>query len=803
MAGFLEIAVFLIFFLVFAYFRISPGIWTPLIGLLLILTSYFEPFGFLRLIEWLVFVLLLFFFTISQTRRYILTSKILIWFGKKLPNISQVEQEALQAGRVSWEKELFSGNPNWNKLKTIPPLTLSVEEEAFLNDQVENLCAMLNEWNIVQDDHNLPQSVWDYLKKEGFFGLQIPKQYGGHGFSVWAHSSIVKKISTRSISAGITVMVPNTVGSGEFLQRFGTVAQKEYYLPRLVSGEEIPAFALTELEAGSDAAAIRDAGIVCRGKYGDEEVIGIRLNWDKRYITLAPVATLLSLAFQMYDPEHLLGPQEEIGLTLCLVPTHLSGVEIGKRHYPSGLGFLNGPTRGCDVFVPLDFIVGGPDMRGKGWHMLMNGLAQGRGISLPALSAAIAKLCYGMTGAYAQIRRQFNRPIGQFEGVAQMLGQLGGLTYMCEAIRYFTLSLFNQGTESVVAAAISKYQTSEIARVITNIAMDIHAGYAIQLGPNNYLGLVYQALPIGITVEGANLLTRNLIIFSQGAMSCHPYLQAEIKATCITDPMKRLATFDAVFSKHLGYILANFTRVLIQGVTKGRFIRTAHDPVFNQYCRHLTQMSTVLAFITDIIFAVLGKQFKQKEMISARLGDVLSELYLASATIKYYQDKKSPASDLIFVRWILERCLQRIQDSLHQVLYNLKPRWFRYLLQKLIFPWGKFYHGPTDTLTQQIAAQMMQPSEQRNQILQHCYVGKGTHDPTGRIESAFQMLGKIKILYERWEKIMYISKYSPKDNIEQLEYAKKTGKFSENELELLKIFLDLRTKALQVDEFDR
>ncbi len=481
---FLEILFLLAVLIGLAYLKSPPKLWIPALGVVLIVYSAYSHFHWVAIyLMWLIFVPLIAVFGISRLRLRYITPRVLSYFKKALPPMSDSERAALEAGGVAWEKELFCGHPDRNQLIGMPRPALTLEEQEFLDNQVETLCAMLDDWSTVEGERDLSPEVWDYLKKEGFFGLEVPKEYGGRGFSVWAHSNIITKIASRSVSVGVMVMVPNALGPAEFLQYFGTEQQKRHYLPRLARGEEIPAFALTGPEAGSDALSIPDKGIVCRGNYQGKDIIGIRLNWDKRYITLAPIATLLGIAFKMYDPEGLLGDKKDIGITLCLLPTNLRGVEIGNRHYPSGLAFLNGPTRGRDVFIPLDFIIGGPDMRGKGWDIMMEALAAGRGVSLPALSTAGAKLAYRMTGAYARLREQFRLPIGRFEGVAQRLGRIGGLTYLSEATRLFTLSAISTGIKPALGAAITKHHVTEMGRVVVNDAMDIHAGRAVQLRP--------------------------------------------------------------------------------------------------------------------------------------------------------------------------------------------------------------------------------------------------------------------------------------------------------------------------------
>ncbi len=788
-----------------AFFRASPKVWTPLLAIALVLItlggSFFWP---ILAMIWIIFLIPAIFCNITALRKLLITPHVLKYFQKNLPPISPTEREVLESGGVWWEQELFCGRPDWKKLSAIGVPRLSEAEQAFLHTQVENLCAMLDDWKSVHEEQNFSPEIWDYLKQQGFLGISISKTYDGLGFSALAQSQIVSKIATRSTSAAITVMVPNSLGTGEFLQHYGTDAQKQYYLPRLARGEEIPAFGLTAPEAGSDASGITDKGVVCRGMFAGEEIIGIRLNWNKRYITLAPIATLLGLAFKMYDPEHLLGEREVIGITLCLIPTALPGVEIGLRHNPAGLAFLNGPTRGQDVFVPLDYIIGGVEMRGKGWRMLMEALAGGRGISLPALSTGIAKLCYRMTGAYALIREQFHVPIGQFEGVEESLARMGGLTYLCEATRHFTLCGIYAGAKPALAAAIAKYHLTEMSRTIVNDALDIHGGRGVQSGPRNYLWHLYQTVPICITVEGANLLTRNLIIFGQGAIRSHPFIKHEIAALAVSDPKKRLAQFDKLICQHSGYIVSQFARVLAYGLTGGLFIATHQsDPLLTQYYRQLTRMSTALALSADVVMIMLGGQLKRKERLSARLGDILSQLYLASSVIKYYQDQGKPQEDWPFMQWALEKCLFDIQKAFNGLWDNLAPRWISRILRRIIFPWGsRAYRLPRDSLEQQIASAMMYNSLQRDRLTEHCYVGHGPQDATGLIDSAYHAITAAAAVLSKMQKGLAIDGIKHGSSLEQkITLAEQRGILSQEEVKLLNEMANQRWNAIQVDEF--
>lgn len=786
-----------------AFFRVSLKISTAVMGGLLFLISVAQLAAWWLLIPlWLIYIGIALIFNVTNIRLKFFTAPLLKYFRKVLPPMSATEKIALEAGDVWWEGELFRGQPDWKKLLAMPKPALSIQEQDFLDKQVETLCTMLNDWEIVHQDGDLPKEVWDYLKEQGFFGLVIAREYGGHGFSALAHSTIVSKIASRSMSAAVNTMVPNSLGPAELIALYGTEEQKHYFLPRLAKGIDIPCFGLTAPQAGSDATAITDTGIVCRGEFNEEEIIGIRLNWNKRYITLAPIATILGLAFKMYDPEHLLGAQEDLGITLCLVPTNHPGVEIGRRHSPLRLAFMNGPTEGQDVFIPLDWIIGGAEMRGKGWQMLMECLSVGRGISLPALGTATAKLCYRSAGAYARVRHQFKLPIGKLEGIQEALARIGGFTYICEATRLMSASAVDQNIKPSLASAITKYHLTELARKTLNDAMDIHAGKGIQLGPKNYLGLIHDAIPTSITVEGANILTRNLIIFGQGAMRCHPYIQLEMEAAKDKDLQQGLLQFDKLFSGHLAYSLGNFARNLIYGLSGGVFIHAPKSPVALYY-RQLTRMSTALALTADIAMALLGGDLKRKERLSARLGDVLSYLYLASSVLRYYENKNQPASDLPLVNWSIQWCLANIQIAFDEFFANFPYRWLATILRRMIFPWGRAYIMPRDRLGQRIAEDMQKMSELRMRLTQYCYVSQDNEDGLGCLENAWQAIlaaepVKLKVTNGvRSGRIPRLASFA-----EQIDVASKAGILTAEEIQLLQTADDLANAAIAVDEFD-
>src|SRR6266446_3915657 len=605
-------------------------------------------------------------------RRKLVTDRVLALYRRILPDMSQTEKEAIDAGTVWWDGDLFSGRPDFDKLLAVPEPRLSAEEQAFLDGPVEELCAMCNDWEITHELQDLPAHVWQFIKERGFLGMIIPKKYGGLGFSALAHSAVVMKLSTRSSAAAISVMVPNSLGPAELLLHYGTDEQKNHYLPRLAKGLEVPCFALTNPEAGSDAASIPDSGVVCRGMWQGKEVLGMRVTWDKRYITLGPVATLLGLAFRLYDPEKLLSSKEDLGITCALVPTHTPGVNIGRRHLPLNGVFQNGPNSGKDVFMPIDWIIGGQDYAGKGWMMLMNCLAAGRSISLPASSVGGAQALARATGAYARVREQFRTPIGKLEGVEEALGRIAANAYLMEATRVMTAGCVDAGEKPSVLSAIAKYHMTERARLCVNDAMDIHGGKGICLGPNNWVGRGYQVLPVGITVEGANILTRTLIIFGQGAIRCHPYVLREMRAAKEMQGAAASIEFDDALTSHIGHVLRNGVRTFVYGLTHAAFAPVPRSGAveIRHYYRHVSRLSAAFAFLADVAMLAMGGALKRREKISGRLGDVLSMMYLVSATLKHYEDMGRIKEDLPLLRWAVRDALHDAQQAIDQVLSN-------------------------------------------------------------------------------------------------------------------------------------
>ncbi|VCU69103.1 Acyl-coenzyme A dehydrogenase [Pigmentiphaga humi] len=678
----------------------------------------------------------------SSWRRERLSRPLFRWAAAALPAMSETERAAIEAGDVWWDAELFTGTPDWRKLLDTPPASLSAEEQAFLDGPVAELCAMIDDWRINWELRDLPADIWAFLKARRFFGMIIPRQYGGLGFSAYAHSEVVRRISTRSVAVAVTVMVPNSLGPGELLLHFGTQAQRDHWLPRLADGRDIPCFGLTSPEAGSDAASMVDTGVVCRGTWEGQETLGIRLNWHKRYITLGPVATVLGLAFKLRDPDGLLGGAAELGITVALVPTDTPGVEIGRRHLPAMQVFQNGPNQGRDVFIPLEAIVGGPERAGQGWEMLMTALAAGRGISLPSLAAASCVFAAHTSGAYARIREQFGIAIGKFEGVQEKLGRMAALAYQVDAARRLTCAGLDAGHKPAVISAIMKYHATERMRVAINDAMDVHAGKAVIDGPRNYLGNIYRAVPVGITVEGANILTRCLIIFGQGAIRAHPFLMQEMAALADADPRRGLDAFDRVFWRHAGHAARNTLRAIGRGWTGGRFAPAPRAAgVAAPYYRQLNRYAAAFALVADAALGSLGGALKRKEAISGRLGDILAELYLLSAVLKRWHDEGRQAADLPLVQWCMESGFATIESSLDGVLANLPGRAVAAVLRLACLPWGVRRRGPADAVTQACAALLLEPSAARERLLPGLArprAGEAVHD----LETAFELAAR-------------------------------------------------------------
>lgn len=784
-----------------AYFRVPLIMWSLSVGIVLMLYQIIQPASALWLTSlWVIYIAVFALLNIKPLRRLLFSRNVYRAMAKVMPTISQTEQEALDAGDVWWEAELFKGKPDFEKIRSLPRPKLNAEEQAFLDGPVEQLCEMIDDWKITHEDFNLSAEAWQFIKDNKFFAMIIPKQYGGLEYSALLHSEVVMKLTSRSGTAAVTVMVPNSLGPGKLLMTYGTEAQKEYYLPRLAQGVDVPCFGLTGPDAGSDAGAMPDNGVVCYGSYkGEDNVLGIKLNFEKRYITLAPVASILGIAFKLYDPDHLLGEVEDIGITLALIERETEGVQIGHRHFPANQAFMNGPIRGKDVFIPLDQVIGGVDYIGKGWAMLMECLADGRAISLPAMSTCAGKMGSLYTGAYARIRKQFRTPIGYFEGIEEVLALIGGQSYAMDAARLLILSALDKGEVPSVISGVVKQQLTERMRRVVNAAMDIHGGHGICMGPNNFLGRAYQIVPVGITVEGANILTRSMIIFGQGAMRSHPYLLDEVAAFHDSDKNRGLTNFDNALFSHIGFIISNVVRTFSLGITGARFTRSPSQTKLKYYYQQLVRMSSAFALMTDACIVVLGGSLKRREMLSGRLADALSNLYVLSAILKKYEDDGQPAEDFPLVKWAADDALFNIQQALKGVMKNLPVALVGQLLNILIFPLTKPYQGPNDKDTHKVARLLLKPSATVDRLSKGIFITDNPQHATGRVLHALNKVVGVAELDKRLREAQKAGKLSKEGNV--YDDALANNILNEDELEQLRD-ADLAVRnAIKVDEF--
>ena len=750
----------------------------------------------------LLFAAVLIPLNVKPLRRKWLSGPFLAIYRKMLPTLSDTEKVALEAGTVGWEGELFAGNPNWDLLLNQHWPELSEEEKAFIDGPVEELCRMLKPWEHSHELADLPPEVWTFLKENRFFGMIIPKKYGGLQFSALGHRAVLQKVSSVCAVAGSTVAVPNSLGPAELLVHYGTDEQKDYYLPRLAVGEEIPCFCLTGPTAGSDATSIPDHGIICKGKYQGKEVLGMRLNFDKRYITLSSVATIVGLAFRLYDPEGLVGDKEDLGISVALIPSDLPGMDIGRRHMPLNVPFHNGPVRGKDVFVPLDTLVGGIEMAGHGWRMLIEQLAVGRAITLPSSSAGGAKLCSLTTGAYARVRKQFNLSIGRFEGVEAVMSRLAAYTYAVSALSRMTATAVDLGQKPAVPSAIAKYHSTEMTRQVITDAMDVHGGKGIVMGPRNYLGRGWQGAPIWITVEGANILTRSMMIFGQGAIRCHPYVLKEMQAARMEDKAKGLEAFDHHLFGHIGYSISNAVRSMLLGLSFARFAAVPTDRKTAKYYRKLTRYSAALAFASDIAMLSLGGKLKYKERISGRLGDVLSQLYICSAMLKRFEMQGRPANDQPILAWAFHDSINKIQNALGLVVDNFPNPAVRLLLSLVIFPLGRHELQPGDRLGHKVAQLLMHPSETRDRLTNGVFISDEASNPVGLLEQALPRVIATEPLERRLQKAEAAGKLKSLDPGVQLQMAVEQSIITAEEAKELEAVRAMVTEIIAVDDFD-
>lgn len=753
---------------------------------------------------WLMLIIKSCIFVLPELRRKWFSAPLFAWFQRTLPPLSQTERDAIDAGTVWWDGELFSGRPNWNTLLAYPKAQLSEEEQAFIDGPTEQLCAMVSDWQISQD-LDLPPEAWAFIKEQGFFALIIPKAYGGKGFSAYAHSQVAMKLATRSGDLASTVMVPNSLGPAELLLHYGTEAQRNHYLPRLARGDEIPCFALTGPLAGSDAGSMPDTGIVCKGQWQGQEVLGLRLNWEKRYITLGPVATLLGLAFKAYDPEHLLGDVDDLGISLALIPTDTPGVEIGKRHLPLGAAFMNGPNSGKDVFIPLDYLIGGQAMLGKGWMMLMNCLSVGRSISLPAVGTGAAKYTSLVTGQYARIREQFNVPLAAFEGIQESLARIAGNAWLMDSARILTAKAVDLGEKPSVLSAILKYHLTERGRECIQHAMDVHGGKGIIMGPNNYLGRNWQGAPIFITVEGANILSRNLMIFGQGAIRCHPFVLKEMALAGREDHDQALKEFDALLLRHISFAMGNAASTLILGLGLGHFEKAPGDALSQGYFRALNRQAAAFALLADLCMMLLGGSLKRRERLSARLGDVLSHLYLSSAALKHYYDQASPDHLQPLLRWAMEENLGQSEKALDRLLDNFPNRFLGCALRLLVFPFGRRHTGPSDELDAEVAALIgrAQGDPALEALLSGCYRPENAEDPVGALHHASQQLVASEPLQHTLHQALKSGQVVPAPGQSPIDAALQAGVLQASEALILHAAERARRRVIDVDAFDK
>ncbi|WP_166366999.1 acyl-CoA dehydrogenase [Pseudomonas akapageensis] len=760
--------------------------------------------GWLMGIFWLLLLATALPLVLPEMRRKYLTTPLFAWFQRTLPPMSVTEREAIEAGTVWWDGELFSGRPDWETLLAYPKVELSEEEQAFIDGPTEELCAMVSDWQIGQA-MDLPANAWAHIKQHSFFALIIPKAYGGKGFSAYAHSQVAMKLATRSGDLASTVMVPNSLGPAELLLHYGTDEQRDYYLPRLARGEEIPCFALTGPLAGSDAGSMPDTGIICKGQWQGQETLGLRLNWEKRYITLGPVATLLGVAFKAYDPEHLIGDEVDLGISLALVPTDTAGVDIGRRHLPLGAAFMNGPNTGKDVFIPLDYLIGGQEMLGKGWMMLMNCLSVGRSISLPAVGTGAAKYSSLVTGQYARIREQFNVPLAAFEGIQEALARIGGNAWLMDSARMLTANAVDLGEKPSVLSAILKYHLTERGRECISHAMDVHGGKGIIMGPNNYLGRLWQSAPISITVEGANILSRNLMIFGQGAIRCHPFVLKEMALAGREDREQALKEFDQLLLQHIGFTVGNAASTLIHNLGLGSFETAPGDALSQGYFRALNRQAAAFAMLADLCMMLLGGELKRRERLSARLGDVLSNLYLGSAALKRYHDLGSPEHMRPLLNWAMEESLGQAERALDELLRNFPSRVLGCLLRGIVFPFGRRHTGPSDALDAEVAEIIGRDKGDPTleELLQGCYRPQSPDDAVGALQHACELSAASQSLQHKLHMALKSGQVQPEAGEHAIDAALHGGVLQAGEAENLRQAEAARRKVIDVDDFSK
>ena len=787
--------------MVLAFNRASLSVWTIGVGVFLLLCSFFSNFHIAVLtLFWIIYAGIFVILNVSLLRRLLLSRYIFAFYRKVTPTLSVTEREALNAGSVGWEGELFSGMPHWENLQKSKISKLSAEERAFLDGPVEKFCEMVNSWHMYHT-MDIPKKLLDFLRENGFLGMIIPKQYGGLEFSHFAHSQVITKLASSSCATAILTSVPNSLGPAELLLHYGTTEQKEYYLPRLAKGIDVPCFALTSPVAGSDAGAIEDYGGVCEAEFEGKKQLCMRMNWSKRYITLAPVATLLGLAFKLYDPDHLLGKKESLGITCALIPVETKGVEIGRRHVPLHSPFPNGPTKGHDVILPLTAIIGGVKMAGQGWRMLMECLAAGRSISLPSMVTGGARMAGVATGAYARIREQFHLPIAKFGGVEEALTRIATNIYQMEALRTFTVSVLDQGQRPAVASALSKYHATEMGRRTVNDAMDIHGGKGICMGPNNYLAQGYIELPVSITVEGANILTRSMIIFGQGAVRCHPYVLNEMMAAMNDDVEAGLKLFDQAIFGHLGFMGSNKVRTFVLGLTNGYWSRAPKNEL-KRFYQQFSRFSAALAYTADIAMMTMGGALKRAEKLSARFGDLLSYLYIGSSVLRFYEETDLPKSEFPVIQWICQDLLFKMQTQLNGVLENIPNAWVGRICRGIVFPRGRYLKAPSDQLGAVVAKLLTEQSEFRKRMTRDLYYTPNDNNPAAKLEKILSDVISVESIEKRLAQARREYHGIAKTRAEWVEAAEQHHVISEAEAKKVTAVFAAKMSVINVDDFN-
>ncbi|MGQ4661572.1 acyl-CoA dehydrogenase [Lysobacter sp. F6437] len=796
---------FLVFLLIgafAAYHRLRLAVWAAITAVGLVACWLLGANGAATIVAGLIAALIAVPLLLPPIRLPFITAPLLGFYTRILPPLSETERVALEAGTVGFEGELFSGKPDWQVLLDQPAPTLTAEEQAFLDGPCEELCAMTNDWDITHVRADLPPEMWQFLKDKKFFGMIVPKEYGGLGFSALANHKVIQKLSSMSSVVSSTVGVPNSLGPAELLMHYGTQEQKDHYLPRLADGREVPCFALTGPWAGSDATSIPDFGIVCMGDWNGANVVGVKLTFDKRYITLAPVATLIGMAFRMYDPDGILGETRDIGISLALVPRDTAGIDIGRRHFPLNSPFQNGPIHGREVFIPLSQLIGGEAYAGKGWQMLVECLSIGRSITLPSTASGGARMAAIVTGAYARIRKQFGLSIGRFEGVQEALARIAGNAYTISALSEASAAAVTRGELPAVPSTISKYHCTELGRQVAQDAMDIHGGKGIILGPKNYLGRSWQASPIAITVEGANIMTRSLMIFGQGAILCHPWVLKEMKAATLEDEGERLREFDRNLFGHIGFAISNAVRSLWFGLTGAKLGQAPGDAYTRRYYRKLNRYSAALALCADTSMLLLGGKLKFKESLSGRLGDVLSQLYITSALLKRYEDQGRPETDQPLLAWSFHDAVHKIELAFSGALRNFPIRPVGWLLWALIFPWGRRATPPSDRLGHRAASLLMSPNEARDRLATGVYTTPTANNPAGRINSYLQAVILAEPVERKFLKALKTSDIESLTFVEQLDEGVREGWITADERQQLEALREMTVDAISVDDFD-